>query len=106
MKKRTSITTRTAAELAAALGLSPRDGSEIEVRSALNDPSIRIVRRQRLTTRATAILQKALALPVAKRLWLVNEIWNSIAADRKDAQRRNTVSRRAMPKLKSTRRRS
>src|SRR3954465_879461 len=70
MKKRKSVVTATAAELAKVLGLSPLDGAEIEVRSALNDQIIKIVRRQRLThaqvakaagtsrSRVTAILNR------------------------------------------------
>ena len=70
MKKRKSIITRTSTELAGALGLSPLDAAELEVRSALNDQIIKIVRRQRLThaqvakaartsrSRATAILNR------------------------------------------------
>jgi predicted XRE-type DNA-binding protein len=64
------MTTRTSAELAAALGLSPLDAAEIEVRTELNDQIIRIVRKLRLThaqvaraagtsrTRITAILNR------------------------------------------------
>jgi predicted XRE-type DNA-binding protein len=70
MKKLKSVTTRTSAELASALGLSPLDAAEMEVRSALNDQIIKIVRRQRLThahvakaagtsrSRVTAILNR------------------------------------------------
>lgn len=68
--KRKSIVTRTAGELAHALGLSPLDGAEFEVRAALNEQIIRIARRSRLThariaraagtsrTRVTAILNR------------------------------------------------
>ena len=70
MKKRRSIVTRTAAELADALGLSALDAAEIEVRNALNNQIIKIVHRARLThaqvaraaktsrTRITAILNR------------------------------------------------
>ena len=40
MKKPKATVTRTASELAAALGLSPADGLEIEIRSNLNDKII------------------------------------------------------------------
>ena len=70
MKKRSAIVTRTAGELAEALGLSPLEAAEIEVRAALNDQVIKIVRRSRLThlqvaraartsrSRVTAILNR------------------------------------------------
>lgn len=62
--------TRTAGELARALMLSPLNAAEIEVRAALNDQIIKIVRRRRLThaqvakaaqtsrSRVTAILNR------------------------------------------------
>src|SRR5258706_14062535 len=49
MNKPKSVTTRTAAELAQILGLSPLDAVEIEVRGELNDRIIDIVRRSGLT---------------------------------------------------------
>ena len=70
MKKYKSVVTRTPQELAAALDLSPLDAAEMEVRAALNDQIIRIVRRLRLThadvakaartsrTRITALLNR------------------------------------------------
>ncbi|MFH1262497.1 MAG: XRE family transcriptional regulator [Pseudomonadota bacterium] len=70
MKKIKPIVTRTAAELAAALGLSPADGVEIEVHCDLNDKIIEAVRARHLThaqvakisgtsrTRITAILNR------------------------------------------------
>lgn len=54
MKKLKPIVTRTARELAAALALSPLDAAEIEVRAALTDEIIKIVRRERLTHAAVA----------------------------------------------------
>ena len=68
--RRKPTVTRTAAELAGALGLSPLDAAELEVRAGLNDQIIRIARRQGLThaqiakaagtsrTRVTAILNR------------------------------------------------
>ena len=70
MKKSKLIVTRTAAELAKQLGLSPADGAEIELRSALNSKIIEAVCRKGLThaqvahlartsrTRVTAILNR------------------------------------------------
>ncbi len=49
MKHRNAIVTRTADELAAALGLSPLEAVEMEVRSELKDRIIDIVRRSGLT---------------------------------------------------------
>jgi predicted XRE-type DNA-binding protein len=49
MKKRKAIVTHSASELTAALGLSAADAVEIEVRSTLNDESIRIVEKSGLT---------------------------------------------------------
>jgi len=70
MKKSKAIVTRSAAELAKALGLSPADGAEIELRSNLNSKIAEIVERKGLThaqvarlartsrTRVTAILNR------------------------------------------------
>jgi predicted XRE-type DNA-binding protein len=70
MKKRKVTVTRNAAELAKALGLSPAEGVEIELRSALNTKIVDVVRRKGLThaqvaglaktsrTRVTAILNR------------------------------------------------
>lgn len=70
MKKSKATVTRTAAELAKALGLTPADGSEIQLRSDLNSKIVEIVQRKRLThaqvarlartsrTRVTAILNR------------------------------------------------
>jgi len=70
MKKSKMVMTRTAAELAKALDLTPADGAEIELRSELNSKIAQIVRRKRLThaqvadlartsrTRVTAILNR------------------------------------------------
>jgi predicted XRE-type DNA-binding protein len=54
MRKRKTIATRTATELAKALGLSALDAAEIEVRIALNDRIIDIVRRNGLTHASVA----------------------------------------------------
>ena len=70
MKKSKVIVTRTPSELARALGLTPADGAEIELRSALNSKIVEAVRCKNLThaqvaglartsrTRITAILNR------------------------------------------------
>lgn len=70
MKKTKAVVTRTAAELAQALGLRPAEGAEIELRSALNTKIVAAVRRKGLThaqvarlartsrTRLTAIMNR------------------------------------------------
>ncbi|MCI0535200.1 MAG: helix-turn-helix domain-containing protein [Verrucomicrobiales bacterium] len=70
MKRTKAVVTRTAAELAEALGLSPAEGAEIELRSALNTKIVAAVRRKGLThaqvarlartsrTRVTAIMNR------------------------------------------------
>ena len=49
MKHSRSITARDEHQLAAALGLTPADAVEIEVRSAPNDKIVDVVRRLALT---------------------------------------------------------
>jgi predicted XRE-type DNA-binding protein len=68
MKKSKALVTRSAGELAKALGLSPAAGAEIELRSHLNSKIAEVVQRQGLThdqvarlaqtsrTRVTAIM--------------------------------------------------
>ena len=70
MKKTKMVVTRSAGELAKALGLTQADGAEIALRSELNSKIVKIVERQRLThsqvarlagtsrTRVTAILNR------------------------------------------------
>jgi len=70
MKKTKMVVTRSAAELAKALGLTPADGAEITLHSALNSKIVKIVQHKRLThaqvaglagtshTRVTAILNR------------------------------------------------
>lgn len=70
MKKAKPVIARNARELAAALGLTPADAVEMEVRSALNDKIVEIVARLGLThaqvarvsgtsrTRITAIMNR------------------------------------------------
>ncbi len=70
MSKNKTVIARNASELAEALGLAPADAVEIEVRSALNDKIIDIVKKHNLThaqvakvaetsrTRVTAILNR------------------------------------------------
>jgi predicted XRE-type DNA-binding protein len=70
MKKVKPVIARDARQLAKALGLTPADGLEIEIRSELNDKIIEVVRESKLThsqiarlartsrTRITAILNR------------------------------------------------
>lgn len=58
MKKIKAMTTKNATELAQALGLSPTDGIEIEIRSDLNDKIIDVVRKKGLTHAQVARLAK------------------------------------------------
>ena len=70
MKKVKPVMARNARELAKALGLTPADGVEIEIRSNLNDKIIEVVNKRGLThsqvaklahtsrTRVTAILNR------------------------------------------------
>lgn len=58
MKKSKAVITRNAAELAKALGLSPADGLEIEIRSDLNDKIIDVVKKKDLTHAEVAKLAK------------------------------------------------
>jgi len=70
MKKVKPVVARNARELAKALGLTPADGLEIEIRSDLNDKIIEVVSERALThsqvarlahtsrTRVTAILNR------------------------------------------------
>ena len=70
MKKSKAVIAKTPAELAKALGLTPADGAEIELRSSLNSKIAEIVARKRLThnqvaklartsrTRVTAIMNR------------------------------------------------
>ena len=59
MRKTKAIVTRNAGELAKALGLTPRDGAEIELRSELNSKIAEIVRRKALTHAEVARLAKS-----------------------------------------------
>lgn len=58
MKKSKAIIARNAAELADALGLTPADGLEIEIRSDLNDKIIEVVGKKGLTHAQVAKLAK------------------------------------------------
>jgi predicted XRE-type DNA-binding protein len=70
MKKTKAVVTRTAAGLARALGLTPADGAEIELRSDLNSKIVDVVGEKGLThaqvarrartsrTRVTAIMNR------------------------------------------------
>jgi predicted XRE-type DNA-binding protein len=70
MKKTEAVVTRTSAGLAKALGLTPADGAEIELRSDLNSKIVDVVREKGLThaqvarlartsrTRVTAIMNR------------------------------------------------
>lgn len=58
MKKSKVIVTRTAAQLAKALGLTPADGAEIELRSNLNSKIVEAVHRKGLTHAQVARLAR------------------------------------------------
>jgi predicted XRE-type DNA-binding protein len=70
MNRSKAIVTRTAAELARALGLTPADGAEIELRSDLNSKIVAVIQRKGFThaqvarlartsrTRVTAIMNR------------------------------------------------
>jgi predicted XRE-type DNA-binding protein len=58
MKKSRVVVTRTAGELAKAVGLSPAEGAEIELRSALNSKIVDVVRRRSLTHAQVAALAR------------------------------------------------
>jgi predicted XRE-type DNA-binding protein len=59
MKKSKSIVTRSAAELAKALGLTPAAGAEIELRSHLNSKIVEVVQRKGLTHSQVARLARS-----------------------------------------------
>ena len=59
MKKSKLTVTRTAEQLAKALGLTPADGAEIELRSTLNSKIVEAVRRKGLTHAQVARLARA-----------------------------------------------
>jgi predicted XRE-type DNA-binding protein len=56
--KKSKYITKTAAELAIALGLCPADGIEIEIRSDLNSKIIEVVKKRGLTHAQVAKLAK------------------------------------------------
>ena len=58
MKKVKPVVARNARELAKALGLTPADGLEIEIRSDLNDKIIEVVEKKGLTHVQVAKLAK------------------------------------------------
>lgn len=58
MKKSKAIIAKNAEELAIALGLTPADGLEIEIRSDLNDKIIEVVQKKGLTHAQVAKLAK------------------------------------------------
>ena len=58
MKKSKAVVARTAAELAKALGLTPADGAEMELRSDLNSKIIEVVRKKGLTHAQVARLAR------------------------------------------------
>ena len=60
MKKSKSIVTKTAEQLADALGLARADGAEIELRSALNTKIIDTIQRKSLTHAQVARLARTL----------------------------------------------
>lgn len=58
MKKSKATITKNAAQLADALGLSPADAVEIEIRSTLNDKIIKTIEKKKLTHAQVATLAK------------------------------------------------
>ena len=58
MKKSKRTLAKNASELAEALGLTPADGLEIEIRSDLNDKIIDVIERKKLTHAQVAKLAK------------------------------------------------
>jgi len=58
MKKPGAVVARTAGELVKALGLSPADGAELELRSDLNSKIIEVVRKKGLTHAQVARLAR------------------------------------------------
>jgi predicted XRE-type DNA-binding protein len=58
MMKTKMAVARNAAELARALGLTPADGAEIELRSHLNSKIVEVVQRKKLTHAQVARLAK------------------------------------------------
>lgn len=58
MKKSKVTVTRNSSELAKALGLSPAEGAEMELRSVLNTKIVEVVRRKGLTHAQVASLAK------------------------------------------------
>ncbi|MBZ5700946.1 MAG: helix-turn-helix domain-containing protein [Acidobacteriia bacterium] len=58
MRKSKAVAVRTAGDLAKALGLSPADGAELELRSDLNSKIIEVVRKKGLTHAQVARLAR------------------------------------------------
>lgn len=58
MKKSKNTIVKNSTDLAKALGLSPADGLEIEIRSDLNDKIIEVVEKKKLTHAQVAKLAK------------------------------------------------
>jgi predicted XRE-type DNA-binding protein len=78
MKKSKVIVTRTAEQLAKALGLTPADGAEIELRSALNSKIIEAVHRKGLTHAQVARLARTSRTRITA---IMNRNTNNISTD-------------------------
>jgi predicted XRE-type DNA-binding protein len=78
MKKAKAVVTRTASELAKALGLTPAEGAEIELRSALNSKIVEVVRRKGLTHAQVARLAQTSRTRVTA---MMNRNTKSISTD-------------------------
>jgi predicted XRE-type DNA-binding protein len=78
MKRSRAVVTRTANELARALGLAPADGAEIELRSALNSKIVEAVRRKSLTHAQVARLARTSRTRVTA---IMNRNTNNISTD-------------------------
>lgn len=78
MKKSKQIVTRNAEELAKALGLTPADGLEIEIRSDLNDKIIEVIEHKKITHAQVAKLAKTSRTRVTA---LVNRNTQEISTD-------------------------
>ena len=77
MKKSKVTVTRTAAELAKALGLTPVDGAEIALRSDLNSKIVEVVQRKGLTHAQVALRHQA----------IIKDVWNWKYGDDRNALR-------------------
>lgn len=78
MKKNKTVVTKTASELAEALGLYPADGVEIELRSDLNNKIISVVKSKGLTHAQVAKLAQVPPITITA---LMNRNASNISTD-------------------------